>query len=1208
MYSRTRAGIRVINAPRRKSMYSNPTTVLPQYESAAVRDVDLRSVCKGSSETSVVSVAGRLCVTIGTVIQHMPTDMSITIDHSGSMTVRSREVVASKVAALFRSRSVKTVVYGFGTNVSAHPITPETYRADRTSGTKLNAAASAMIKAATYPGIAADAAICIITDCEAVNDYAAAFATLRASTVSFLNRRLFLIGIGSDHFIPDLQSLLPVETALSTFYVNIPDITADIPTEVLLSVLHAVPIAYGGVTIYVKPGTAYLFPPDCGVDDVTVSGLPLRSFSLATTSSLPSRPVLSTLAEAAACTATRLYNAALASLKQLPHYVDLGAQNRALQPVRDHVAAVLAFLDGVLTQVTAAETAALHAGTAVSGDNASTVFDRVQAVEDAASTGAPLPELSAATIQRYRMTLRRMPGAQSLLNLLRDIKELIDQAVTPESYAAAAELFDATSRGNLSSTSLSKLQSKVAKRQVEDVWPKTLASLVDFEVTGARVTGSPFPRVLTAEEADAADTIDGYGAGEAGYPWPCCVTMTERNASVVAVGMVSRRPLVGALNQAITRAESVNMMPYHLAVVKECFENGIVEHVYDDGVDEVVTTVHPHCFATHIGMVNGVVGLMPGPGRSHAHALALGVMASEVGTGTWTTPGHGFRALIAVGLIGVAHLLEHGRLDDARILAFGFLGTAARVGCRELQATGETKEDDEYVLALVAAERLLAKAAASPTTYLGPQLFRADLWRALVFAMELLHSMRESTPSWDVVAFKQALTVYDVVSAATWAVQPKRTTDSPLFASEKKAIVAFRTEVASRIGLPVSVAGCGPAIEDAALLSDTLRAFAAWPMTYTYCAFTDVDFHQEGRRESEFLDAHLPMPYRDRACPARPCARAVFWAAVAAQGSGKGVPQEAIAAYQAPRACMEGFREKARAASAVGRANAEKELRSALKQAFLNAADCVPFGFYDGRPKFAVALGSESAIPVVSDGAMTVPATGVCEGRYTGMPQKVCTTMDSPAFLRKSVGAHRSAAYPAKGPSFSQSIPRFHATLTTLWTVHGIHDHATMLSRAVEEWPGVSRDVLATSLKQWFVQRQAFDVVRDTKSALTGEDVCRRLGVDCSAATRAADWDATDGSAVLKMYPEGVKQWSYAEAACHFYVAVKRDTLPSTGVFNARPFLDALSVHRRFVVPHRIFIQSVAAHGLGPSLFIPRERFDAIVEDVYGVQTVAFRA
>ena len=52
----------------------------------------------------------------------------------------------------------------------------------------------------------------------------------------------------------------------------------------------------------------------------------------------------------------------------------------------------------------------------------------------------------------------------------------------------------------------------------------------------------------------------------------------------------------------------------------------------------------------------------------------------------------------------------------------------------------------------------------------------------------------ESTPFWDVATFKQALTVYDVASAAPWAVQPTRNTDSPLFASKKKAIDAFRSD------------------------------------------------------------------------------------------------------------------------------------------------------------------------------------------------------------------------------------------------------------------------------------------------------------------------------------------------------------------------------------------------------------------------------
>ena len=1168
-----------------------------------VRTINLGSTCKGPFETSVVSVAGRFCVTVGTTVNHTPTDMTIAIDHSGSMMSRYRQVVASKVAVLFRDHAVHTVVYGFGNTVSVDSITPETYRALNT-GTALNAAASAIIKAANYPGIASNAAICIITDCEAVHDYATAFATLRSSEVVFVNRRLFLIGIGNDHFIPDLQSLLPVESALSTFYVNVSDTSIEIPSDVLLGILHAVPITYRGTTIYVKPGTSYLFPAGYVLDDITVYDFPLSGFprTVIDATSLPSRPILVTLAEAAACTATRLYNAALASLKQLPGVVDVNAQNVALRPVREHVAAGLVFLDALVAQVTASD----HA-TEWSDAGTSTVSDRVREVEDAVLHGGSLPELSAATIQRYRMTLRRMPGAQSLLNILRDIKELVDAVVTPESYAAAAELFDATSRGNLAVASLTKLKTKVAKRQVDDAWQKTLGPLVDFEVTGVRVTGSPFPRLLTAPEADAADTIDGYGVGEHGYPWPCCVTMVEGNASVVAVGAVSRRHMVGALNPAITRVEAVNMMPYHLTVVHHCFENGIVNHAYDEDDDEVVTSVQPHCFATHIGTVNGIVGLMPGPGRSHAHALALGVMASEVGTGTWTTPGHGFRALVAVGLIGVAYLLEHGRNDDARVLAFGFLGTAARVGCRELQATGETKEDDAYILALVAAERLLEKAAASPTMYLGPKLFRAEVWRALIYAMELLHSMRESTPTWDVAGFNKALTVYDVASSATWAMQPKSTTDSPLFASEKKAIAAFRTEVASRIGLPVSVAGCGPAVEDAAILSDALRGFAAQAMTYTYCAPSDVDFQREGLHESAFLDAYLPATYRDRTCAARPWARAVFWAAISAKDFSKGISREALAASDDPFACMENFRNAAIAAGVAAQGNAEKELRAALKQAFFNAADCVPFGFYDGRPGFMVAIGSaESASVFKSD--MTVPEKGVCVGRQTGMPQRVCTTMDSPAFLIKSLGAHRSVAYPTKGPSFSQNIPRFHATMSTFWTVSGVHDYATILGSAAAEWPDIAVDVLMTSVKQWLVQRQAFDFVKGSSASLTGEDVCRRLGIDCSAAAKAADWDSSDGLMVGTLYPDNAKQWSYAEAACHFYVAVKRDTMPLTGVFNAKPYLEALAVHRRFVVPRRIFIESVAAHGLVPSLFVSVERFNAIVQDVYVTEVNAFRA
>ena len=1103
------------------------------------------------STIRITVVDDRVCVTVSPAFRQPPRDLACTIDHSGSMAANCRVANARSCAAVLASLSRNTSFFGFGDTIAR--LIPGKYVA-MNQGTRLSAAANALIEAAGQPGIDASATVVIITDCESVTDYAAAFTKLQSS-LSFAGRRYVLLGFGSNHAIHDLMTLIPAEHAEQGCYINVSDTTTAIPTASIEAAMQTAAVQFQGRTVFVKPGTSYLVPAGVAPVDIVVDGRPALEYSV---SSPPvTEELLAVLAEAAACTATRVYNGALSVLKR-----SAAAHSQAvLQPVRDLVRNELLYLERVLDRLR------------MSSDYGA-VLERVQRVAEATSAGNPAPVASRDAVDLCRGVLRRPPGVERLLDLLRKIKALVDGPPSAEAYAAAAELFDATSRGNLSTASLSKLCARVAERQDVNLYQAVHKRLTQLETGSGTGTGTGLG--LTKDEEDFAAAVDKYAEGEVGWPFECVVTTSSDNCCVVATGKVSRRPLVGAMNPTATRAVTVDLTPYDLRAVYTCLGNGVVGDA--------------HTFRSCVGDVDGIVGVFPG--NSRAAEGAFTALTSEIGTGSWTSPVGGLMGLVSL-LVGVEELLARGRDDAARVLAFGFLGVAARVKCRVPASNGEVRKEDPLVTGLVASERLLTAASLAPSVYLGPQFMRAGLWTALAYAIALLHSMRESTPGWDQAALANALQVYEIAAAASWAVQPCSRTDEASYPGEMKTITAFRREVASRIGLsshapPVPVPAPVPA---PVVLKDSLRAFLALPMTYTY---TDaVDMSRESVAESVFLSAHLPRAYLEQPL-LRPGARAAFWASVGSNISCVSI--EALAAFSNPGAWETGMSGKFTQLREAAHAFAVQELREACTIAYRNATDTTPLTIFDAAV-LNVLLPEEPRI--------TAPAVvafgneeGICAGIRTGMPS-VCTTMDSPKFLRGSVGSHLACAYPRDGrPCYTPSIPRMHATLMAWWTKLAVREDDVVLGLARGEWPAVDVGMLETFVRQWLFQRRAFDVVKTGPADMDAAEACRRMGLDTSTSTAAA-WDARDTELRAMLYGASIKEWSYEEAVVHFYVSLKRDTRVDSRIFNARPFLGALAKHRRFVLPRRIYEASLAAHGIAPSLLLTVEVFSGIVDDVY---------
>ena len=1126
-------------------------------------------------------VADRVCITIPCADRYLvsATDTAITIDHSASMGFyNGRADNAKRVAAAIAEASRNTAMYGFGN--SASPVTVSTYKPLQ-QGTYLAAAATAMLEATAALATASkthNATVAIITDCEDVKDFTAAIEKLR--TLRFHNRRYLLVGLGPQASIHALMALIPPEHAEQGFYVAIPDgYDATVPVKDIHDALHAVSVQYYGTTVFVKPGASYLVPAGVPADAVHVDGRPLLAAGEVLLQREVTRHGIDALACAVASTVTRCYNGTL-SMRKAVEFNDPRFTEH-LFTIRELVRTELSFLESLLAptdiQTRAAEVAEERS-------RSQTPPSALTMTPEVASRRA------AASLRCRSLLLQNLSGAQELLKTLREIKTLVDGPIDARAYAEAARLFNATSRGNMSMASLSRLENRVAERQDLTLYNETHKLLVTLTPDGGT-----FPH---------ADAFDAYARTLPDWPFADVIT-TDEDGSLVAVGFVERRPLVGAMNPCVTSVHTVDSdAPYNILAV----------HALNTD------------FRSAVGQVNSVVGVFPG--NSQASAVTFRVMTSVIGTGSWSSPTGGQLGLFSL-LVGVERLLKSGRMQAAKTLSIGWAGVAARLKTRVLQANGQCADSAaEYMLGLAAADQLLVAAAEVPCEYLGPQIMRPGLWTALDYAMDVAHSVLGTVPAWDRAALKTAIDVQKIVEAASWACQPISATDDADYDAETQVILTAQRTVYARLGhydamehastwldsVSVSVATVTTALRPA------LRTFIATPLPYTRTTETP-DGLRENVKEADFLDTYtrhlMTSPEQ------RPAIRAAFWTAF--HTNAKRLTPAIMEAYADPAAWQASIPFKAHAV----RTKASKTVIAALQQkcetAFHNATDNVlPLTFFDARSIKLVGWDGqvfEDAVGIGND-------AGPCSGMRTGVLKTVCTALDSPHFLQKNslgrymAGRYMAATYAGATSTYAVYIPAFHATMTSWFSKAGITSPVTATTLACGTWPGISPTALGKYIQQWFFQRKVYDLIKAIPAEAvvpSTADIIAVARINTAAPeagfSAAADWGPEDTSAREEAYGvttaacTSLLEWSYEVAVVEFYKSLRYNTDTTTGVFDTRPYLTLLKTHRCFVLPRRTYDASVLAHGAGADQvpMLSATEYASVVDNVYTTLSCAKR-
>ena len=994
--------------------------------------------------------------------------------------------------------------------------------------------------------------VVVLTDCEQLSDHRAAIA--RRPLTLFDDRAWLMFGSGPCANIHDLMALVPIKSAEQGFYISVSDSSwFETPTQAIRDVMHSVSIKFRDRTVYVKPGMSYLVPAGIAVDELYVNG------AVVAEADAPSRPVTNELLDVVGLairdSVTRRYNGVLSMLKA----VDL--RNEAfvfeMDTVRRLIDTELSFIEdviGIKEVLDRAEQVASRGSIGPVGVGVGVGVD-VDAYSDTDAARA-----------RRRDTIRRgVSGVQELLDMLRQVKRVVQGPVNAAAYTEAMKLFNATSRGNMSEEALLRLGTRVAGRVKLDAYEE-----VHKLLTSMTSDRGSFPD---------ADALDDAARHLPDAPYQDVITGDE-DGCLVAVGDIVRRELVGAMNPCDAWAKCVDSAPYDVFAV----------HMMNVR------------FRSAVGQVNGIVGVFPG--NSQAASIAFSVIASVIGTGAWTTPVHGQLGLFSL-LIGVEKLLKQGRTDTATVLALGWAGVAARVKSRVMLSNGTVSTDAPALPGLTAAAALLIAAAAEPWLYMGPQIMRPGLWLALDFATAKAQEVLGTVPMWDRAALQKAALVQEVVSAASWAMQPLHSKGDTLrYSEEVKTLWALRRDIYLRIGY---YAAEGAMTADTTTATETMLPqrtplrpavadFLAVKPAYTYTADAP-DGTREGVKETAFLDMHLrDVTAASGGTEARRAARAAFWTAVA--NDADRVSSDILAAFNAPDVWE---------ASVVVKAVERKHalLKSVIEGverlcvlAFNNAVDdALPLTFFDVTQ--VVLLGR--------DGTTTrSPISGVSEGRPTGMPSDVCTALDSPYFLQpNSVGRYRSATYANGVCSYAPALPALHSTLAA-WArqrhAPKDADAALQLACATGKWSDVPDATREKYVKQWFFQKRAHEIVATwpLSSPMTLEAVCDALGVDTTSSlfASAAEWHATDDTSLRESLYGGVKEWSYEMAVVAFYISFStRDSV--TGAWNAQPLLAALSTHRRFVLPRHIYDTSLLVHGCAKPSTLTSEVFSGIVNRVY---------
>ena len=987
--------------------------------------------------------------------------------------------------------------------------------------------------------------VVVLTDCESLKDHASAIAKIPPG---FFDGRVWLMfGSGPSANIHDLMSLVPVRNAEQGYYIAVSDNPRDeTPSLAIRDVLNSVAITFQGRTVYVKPGMSYLVPAGVSADELYVNGVVVHD--------APPRPatldVLHVLGQAMADSVTRRYNGVLSMLKTVD------ARNATfvehLEIVRRFIRDEMAFLDDVIG-----------------------ITDIMQRAEHVASAGAGAGVGVAETEtvrQRRRDTIRRgIEGTQILTDALRDIKRVVDGPVDAAAYAAATRLFNATSRGNMSQAALARLGARAVGRV-------SLSAYADMQklLTCMTPDRGTFPN---------ADAIDDAARLLSDAPFLDVITGDEEGC-LVAVGELKRRPLVGVMNPCSAMAETVDTSPYDICAV----------HVMNTR------------FRSAVGDVNGVVGVFPG--NSQAAAIAFGVIASVVGTGDWNTPARNQLGLLSL-LIGVETALKAKRMTIAATLALGWAGVAARVKTRLLRANGEVDSESTLLDGLTAASMLLIAASSEPCSYMGPQLMRPGLWLALDYAMAQAQHVLGTTPMWDRAALQHAAVVQDIVAAASWAFQPLASKDNVArYAEEVKVLSAVRRGIYSRIGRYATEAmlcssgldldGVKAAVRPVAL-RPALTAFLTFNPPYTYCNDV-VNANVEGVLEAAFLDACLQSVVHDGVT--RREARAALWTAVATDSDR--VTTEIMTAFASPTDWEAGLASKALAHKDAMLKPIVDDLMRLCTLAYNNAVDdMLPLTFFDTPLSGSVTLKNGGTDDVFESPIAKGRVLGVCSGRHTGMPEKICMAMDSVHFLQfNSVGKYLSSTYAQGVTSYAPGLKLFHATLMG-WcsnneSVKTPEDVLTLM-RLTKTWSDVPTATKEKYVRQWFLQKHVYETVKTWSTShvdtpLTIDAVCNVLGIACTL-TRAAKW--TERDAVLRAQVYGsVPEWSYEVAVVAFYVLRVLDT-DAKGVWNTTPFLAALATHRAFVLPRHVFDASLTTHGCVKPLCLSTEAFDDIVDRVY---------
>jgi hypothetical protein len=1020
------------------------------------------------------------------------------VDHSGSMGGH-RSRLAGECMEVVQAASSHASFYGFGNTSRRIDMSSVAHFAARNEGTALVCAAQSLASA-TQDGVAFDANVIIITDCEGVSDHAAAFAVVQKN-IDFTNRRILLIGIGSNHTIHDLQALIPNEYGTQVFYLNVDDSTtitpASLPRQNIRDILHSVPVKVRGTTHFLLPGSSFLLPIGTTIEEVHVQSRALIEIPHRIEHVEVTPASIQDLSNAAASNLTRMYNAALASLR-LKRPASAGVVESTLAAVRALAAAEVESLQRIVDGLPTA-------------DGVADLRSVIASAESFATTGVVPP---AHDRRAVATALRRSPAETSDLQLLQDIRDMVNGPPTSEAVAAATDLLNMSSRGMMGSGRTAKLLSRVAGKQ----------NLQLYADVHAKLTALPHADAVPNADADALDAVYEPGTFE------CVVSAEYEHCCLVAVGALNRRPLVGAVDPQVSFPTKVGRVPYDFRAAHTCLDNP------------------GHCFRSDVGDVNGIVGVFPG--NSRAGAVALPAILSEIGTGDWKSPCAGLKALLAL-LVGVEHVLA--KTTDrafARVLAVGWAGVAARTSCRIISCKGEVEPSAVPVSGLHNAHALMQSALAEPLKYLGPQICRPSLWEALLFAVqvvsEVLGEERFGLPC--PVAFRLSLEMEQIASAAKFVLKPKSNPDQvAAFDAERKALAQFQSTIVQRVGLKTT-----EAVNRALAGSGFLQA--AVPMD-----FNATDFSQENEAETAFLNTHLWL-LQHASGETRRRTRAAFWKAVSLNGANTLAVQHA---YEFP----ESWEAEARAAEAekqeVDRvANAERMDR-VCRTTFRYAAGTLPVMFVGYA---SVTFRKPGSGQVTRAGMSTDPTLQTS----TGLLKDVNCSMDSPGFLVQSTSHYLSGVLGLA----KMAMPHFHARMAATYKHQKTLEALT--AAAKQYWAATASAVeIERSVYQWLTQQQVFECVTgmtdvfgaDVSGGRTAEDICVSVGVDAHAP--AADWSSHDAALRAEMYGTNV-EWSYSRAVVEFVLATRRDRSVD-GVFDPLPFLRKLSVHRAFVTPYTAY-------------------------------------